>query len=152
VKLAAALLAVLIVVFVVAVARPAPAWDPHAARSGGDWREWLSEWLTPAFDYTAIAGTCFDKTTHGFRAVPACVSTVAPVDSTTPYRYLKLSRAGADAIVDFRPAPGDTSDMPVTPVKLRSSNASTTVVIPAAGGTLTITCLPPTPACRVLGR
>jgi hypothetical protein len=151
-KLAAALLATLAIVYVVVVARPAPAWEDRAARSRGDWRESLNNWLAPDFDYTGVTG-CVDKTSRVFHSAPVCAAQIAKTASKNcDYRFLKLTFSGAEAVVDFNTAAGDTCGMPSRSVTLRVSAPETTVVIPPAGGTLTIKCAPPSPSCSVRGR
>jgi hypothetical protein len=150
VKVLAVVIGLVVVLFVVAVAWPAPAWDASRARARGDWRSSLSAWLTPAFDFSVVDGACVDVRTHVFRPAPTC-AVALPKTRAGTYRFLRLEYSGAEVVVQFAPAPEDTSGLPSHPITLKASSTTTTVVVPDAGGTLTLACAPPAPVCLVRG-
>jgi hypothetical protein len=99
------------------------------------WLEGLAGWLAPKFDPRDIVPGCYSVSAASFQATPVCVARISASDAR--YRFLKLS-SGVRAAALFTPAARDSG------ITYRQQNLlpgeSQTVVVPAAGGSLTLTC------------
>lgn len=132
---------VLVLIAVIAfgyVASKPPAKQPP------DWINSLGLYLQPKFNSRDILPACFETETRSFLVVQQCVTRISA--SQERYRMLALElRQGAQAEISFTPAAGDSSGLPFHKLALKTPGAKTTLVLPPAGGALTILCPLPVP-------
>lgn len=137
-KIVFVILGVLVCAFCFAAGMP-PAKSPVVTPANApNWLNGLGARLAPKFDLRDIHPGCYDISTTEFRPNPLCVARISGSD--TQYRFLKLSLAhGLQATALFSPLSNDTGITYRT--QAMEPNQSQTVVVPQAGGDLTLSCV-----------